>query len=59
MPYRFPNIIAVGRMAVVRHFGRYFAGFTAVVNTSQLGDRDILLLNNTKWRARMFFGIKI
>lgn len=59
MPYRFPNIIAVGRMAVVRHFGRYFAGFTAVVNTSQLGDRDILLLSNTKWRARMFFGIKI
>lgn len=59
MPYRFPNIIAVGRMAVVRHFGRYFAGFTTVVNTSQLGDRDILLLNITKWRARMFFGIKI
>lgn len=59
MPYRFPNIIAVGRMAVVRHFGRYFAGFTTVVNTSQLGDRDILLLSNTKWRARMFFGIKI
>lgn len=59
MPYRFPNIIAVGRMAVVRHFGRYFAGFTTVVNTSQLGDRDILLLNITKWRARLFVGIKI
>lgn len=59
MPYRFPNIIAVGRMAVVRHFGRYFAGFTTVVNTSQLGDRDVLLLNITKWRARLFVGIKI
>ena len=59
MPYRFPNIIAVGRMAVIRHFGRYFAGFTTVVNTSQLGDRDELLLNITKWRARMFVGIKI
>lgn len=59
MPYRFPNIIAVGRMAVVRHFGRYFAGITAVVNTSQLGDRDELQLNITKWRARMFVGIKI
>lgn len=59
MPYRFPNIIAVGRMAVVRHFDRYFAGITAVVNTSQLGDRDELQLNITKWRARMFVGIKI
>lgn len=59
MPYRFPNIIAVGRIAVIRHFGRYFAGFTSVVNTSQLGDRDELLLNITKWRARLFFGIKI
>lgn len=59
MPYRFPNIMAVGRMAVVRHFGRYFAGFTTVVNTSKLGDRDELLLSNTKWRARVFVGIKI
>lgn len=59
MPYRFPNIIAVGRIAVIRHFGRYFAGFTSVVNTSQLGDRDELLLNITKWRARIFIGIKI
>ena len=59
MHYRFPNIIAVGRIAVIRHFGRYFAGFTSVVNTSQLGDRDELLLNITKWRARIFIGIKI
>jgi hypothetical protein len=49
----------VGRIAVIRHFGRYFAGFTSVVNTSQLGDRDELLLNITKWRARIFIGIKI
>ena len=59
MPYRFPNIMAVGRMAVVRHFDKYFAGFTAVVNTSYIGDSDRLSVGTTKWRARMFVGIKL
>lgn len=58
-PYRFPSLIVVGRMAAVRHFDRYFAGFTAVVNTSSTGDRDLLRLNTVKWRARLFVGIKL
>lgn len=58
-PYRFPNINAVGRIAVVRHFDRYFAGFTAVVNTSTMGDRDRLRLSSVKWRGRLFIGIKL
>ena len=58
MPYRFPNVIAVGRMAVVRHFDRYFAGMNAVVNTSFLGDYDAFAVSTLKWRARVFVGIK-
>lgn len=58
-PYRFPNIIAVGRIAVVRHFDRCFAGMSAMVNTVSTGDPDRLWLNTVKWRARMFFGIKL
>lgn len=58
-PYRFPNIITVGRIAVVRHFERYFAGMSAVVNTMSVGDREELLLNQVKWRGRVFFGIKL
>lgn len=58
-PYRFPNIVTVGRIAVVRHFTRYFAGMTAVVNTATVGDRDQLHLTTIKWRARIFFGIKL
>lgn len=58
-PYRFPNITTVGRIGVVRHFSRYFVGMTAVVNTTTTGDRDQLWLNTVKWRARMFFGIKL
>lgn len=57
-PYRFPNIIAVGRIAVVRHFERSFMGFSAVVNTSMTGDLDQLRLHTVKWRARMFYGVK-
>lgn len=58
-PYRFPNIIAVGRMAIVRHFDRYVTGLTTVVNTSSVGDNDRLRLNTVKWRARVFFGVKL
>lgn len=59
MPYRFPNVIAVGRLAVVRHFGRYFAGVNSVVNTSHIGDSNELSLGSTKWRARLFVGVKL
>lgn len=58
MSYRFPNLLVVGRLAVVRHFDRYFVGMNAVVNTSFLGDADELAVNMLKWRARMFVGIK-
>lgn len=59
MPYRFPNVIAVGRLAVVRHFGRYYAGINSVVNTSHIGNSNELSLDNTKWRARLFVGVKL
>lgn len=59
MPYRFPNIIAVGRIAVVRHFKEYYAGMTAVVNTSTIGDKKEMQLATTKWRARLFIGLKL
>lgn len=58
-PYKFPNIIAVGRMAVVRHYDRWLLGMTTVVNTSSIGDRDQLQLHTIKWRARLFVGIKL
>lgn len=58
-PYRFPNIIAVGRMAVVKHFDRWLLGMTTVVNTSAIGDRNQLQLHTIKWRARIFVGIKL
>lgn len=59
MPYRFPNMNVMGRIAVVRHFGRYFAGINAVVNTSDIGDRGRLSVSNLKWRARVFVGVSI
>jgi len=58
-PYKFPSIIAVGRMAVVRHFDRWLVGMTTVVNTLSAGDRDQLQLSTVKWRARVFVGLKL
>ena len=59
MPYKFPNALMVGRLAVVRHFDKYFAGMNAVVNTTSLGDADELSLTTVKWRARLFVGVKL
>lgn len=59
MPYRFPNIILVGRIAVVKHFGKYFLGMTTVANVSKIGDREQLEFSNVKWRARLFLGLKL
>ena len=59
MPYRFPNVIVVGRIAAMKHFGRYFAGFNAVVNAFRIGDHESLWLGNVKWRARFFVGVRI
>lgn len=58
-PYRFPSFTTVGRLAVVRHFERYFAGMTAVVNTSFVGRSRQLLVSQVKWRGRVFVGIKL
>lgn len=58
-PNKFPNILAVGRLAVVRHYDRYYIGLTTVVNTWTSGDEDMQLLTTVKWRARIFVGIKL
>lgn len=58
-PYRFPSIINVGHIAVIRHFNRYFAGFTAVVNTSSMGDNNQMRMSTIKWRGRFLIGIKL
>ena len=59
MPYRFPAVIIVGRGAVVKQFGRWFAGLSMVYNFTSIGDEDMLMLQNQKWRARLFVGVRL
>lgn len=57
-PFHFPSLTSVGRIAVVRHFGNKFIGASAVINNFFIGDRDHLLVENVKWRARLFYGFR-
>ena len=57
-PFRFPSLTNVGRIAVVRHFGKRFIGLSAVVNTFYIGDHDQLFIENIKWRARISYGFR-
>lgn len=57
-PFRFPSLTNVGRIAVVRHFGNRFIGLSSVINMFYIGDRDQLLIENVKWRARLFYGFR-
>ena len=59
MPYYFPSIINTGHIAAIRYFKNYFAGITAVINTSSIGRSDHLQFVHTKWRTRLVFGIRL
>lgn len=53
-----PNMLTVGRFAAVHYFRNQFAGITAVINHSHLGQSDNRMMENIKWRARLFYGIR-
>ena len=53
------NMIFNERLAIVRNFSsRYFAGLTLVMNNSVFDD-DVVVVNQNKWRARAFFGVRL
>ena len=53
------NMIFNERVAIVRNFSsRYFAGATLVMNNS-IFDDNVVVVNQNKWRARAFFGLRL
>ncbi len=53
------NMIFNERAAIVHNFSsRYFAGATLVMNNS-IFDDDVVVVNQNKWRARAFFGMRL
>ena len=53
------NMIFNERVAIVRNFSpRYFAGATLVMNNSVFDD-NVIIVNQNKWRARAFLGIRL
>ena len=47
------------RAAIVYNFSpRYFAGATLVMNNSVFDD-DVVVVNQNKWRARAFVGLRL
>lgn len=53
------NMIFNERAAIVRYFSsRYFVGATLVMNNSVFDD-DVVVVNQNKWRARAFIGMRL
>ena len=53
------NMIFNERAAAVYHFSpRYFAGTTLVMNNSVFDD-DVVVVNQNKWHARAFIGMRL
>jgi len=53
------NMIFNERAAIVHYFSpRYFAGATLVMNNSVFDD-EAVTVNQNKWRARAFFGLRL
>jgi len=57
--FRFPNMIFAARFAAVRSWDNMFAGITAVINHNSAGWFSKSHIANTKWRVRIFFGLRI
>ena len=53
------NMIFNERAAIIRNFSsRFFAGATLVMNNSVFDD-DVVVVNQNKWRARAFIGVRL
>lgn len=53
------NMIFNEHVAIVRNFSsRFFAGATLVMNNS-IFDDNVVVVNQNKWRARAFFGLRL
>lgn len=53
------NMIFNERLAIVRNFSsRFFAGATLAMNNSVFDD-DAVIVNQNKWRARAFVGVRL
>lgn len=53
------NMLFNERAAIVHNFSsRYFAGVTLVMNNS-IFDDEAVVVNQNKWRARAFFGVRL
>ena len=53
------NMMFNERAAIVYNFSpRYFAGATLVMNNSAFAD-DVVVINQNKWRARFFVGMRL
>lgn len=59
LSYHFPEMIFVGRLAIIHEMSRFFGGVTAVFNTSVIGDDNLMEILNNKWRCRLVFGIRL
>ena len=53
------NMLFNERVAIVRNFSpRFFAGATLAMNNSVFDD-DVVVVNQNKWRARAFIGVRL
>jgi len=59
LDYHFPEVIITSRGSVVRQLGNVFIGASMVYNFTNIGAAEKLSVHNTKWRGRLFAGVRL
>lgn len=59
MPANRFNVYLVGRAGVTYSWERYFAGMTGVVQHSKTGEDNDFSLRTSKWKVRLFMGLRL
>ena len=56
--YHFPEAIITGRTSVVHQWSNKLVGMSMVYTYTGIGDKNELAVENAKWYARAFFGLR-
>ena len=59
MRYKFPELMNTGRIAVMHSFNNYFAGTSGIVNLNIIGNHRDLFMENLKWNASVYVGVRM
>lgn len=59
MSYKFPELLSTGRISIIHSFSKYFLGASGTFQLNTIGNHSDFFMENLKWKARLFVGVRL